>query len=199
MSRSDTEAGDFRLWTGLRTLLAWGASKEVDVAMIDTSPERRRGATWKVAEWVFGLGGAITTFMGVFILLGPETEYVGLGGDWSWRIGDVSTAWTVGLILGGLILLAVAYYLVVEGRRRTAVPPTPFTDLAVHLGVFFLVNAFVWVQDFALGGGLDYAFWMTIPWAVGLALHGYIYWLRGREVVPVPVEEGRSSKELLHH
>jgi hypothetical protein len=38
-----------------------------------------------------------------------------------------------------------------------------------HGVIFVLVNAFLWLQDIALGGGVDYAYWVTIPWGVGLA------------------------------
>ncbi len=36
--------------------------------------------------------------------------------------------------------------------------------------IFAIVNAFRWLQDFALGAGVDYAWWITIPW--GMALSG---------------------------
>ena len=45
------------------------------------------------------------------------------------------------------------------------------TDLLWHIGVFVVVNAFLWIQDIAAGGGLDYAYWTTIAWGFGLLLH----------------------------
>lgn len=38
-----------------------------------------------------------------------------------------------------------------------------------------LVNAFVWVQDIALGDGVNYAWWITIPWGIALAAHAITY------------------------
>ncbi len=38
-----------------------------------------------------GIVGGIAAFLGLFILFGPEDEYVGLGGDFSWRVGDISS------------------------------------------------------------------------------------------------------------
>jgi hypothetical protein len=38
-----------------------------------------------------------------------------------------------------------------------------------------VVNSFIWAQDIALGGGVTYAWWITLPWAVGLLAHLYAY------------------------
>ncbi len=35
-------------------------------------------------------------FLGVFILVADEDQYVGIGGDLSWRVGDISSAWATG-------------------------------------------------------------------------------------------------------
>jgi hypothetical protein len=63
--------------------------------------------------------------------------------------------------------------------------------------VFPPVNAFVWIQDFAIGGGLDYAYWVTIPWAIGLAIHAAIYFFGPKPTEALP--ENVSEKELQHH
>ncbi len=44
-----------------------------------------------------------------------------------------------------------------------------------HTGFFIVVNAFLWIQDMLLGGGVDYAYWTTIPWGFGLTLHALAY------------------------
>ena len=46
-----------------------------------------------------------------------------------------------------------------------------YTDLMWHVASFVIVNAFLWLLDFGQGGGLDWAFWPTIGWGIGLAFH----------------------------
>jgi 2TM domain len=130
---------------------------------------------FRVTEWVLGVVGAISAFVGLFVLFGPDDQYVGLGGDASWRVGEVAPAWGAGLLIGGLAALAVALGLVVRDRHVAREPggerESGWPDVAVHAVVFVLVNAFLWAQDLALGGGLTYAYWVTIPWGIGLAVH----------------------------
>lgn len=56
-----------------------------------------------------------------------------------------------------------------EARARKRVKD--LTDLLWHVGVFVVVNAFLWIQDIVAGGGVEYAYWATIPWSVGLLFH----------------------------
>lgn len=140
-----------------------------------TSYKGTRGAAWGFFEWVSGILGGIGVFVGLFVFFGGEDEYVGLGGDLSWRVGDISSAWAYGLLIGGMALLAVAVFLAILGRSRVRVEPTSRSDLILHAGIFAAVNAFVWIQDFAIGGGLDYALWVTIPWAFALVVHAGIH------------------------
>ena len=55
-----------------------------------------------------------------------------------------------------------------EARARRRVKA--LSDLLWHSGIFVVVNAFLWVQDAVAGGGIEYAYWTTIPWAFGLLL-----------------------------
>lgn len=136
------------------------------------------GPGWRFTEWLLGIVGGIGVFLGLFILFAGESEYVGIGGDWSWRVGDISSAWMYGLLIGGGVLLLTSLVMVFYGRNRPAVTRMSnraLADLVWHFGIFLAVNAYIWVQDFAIGGGLDYAYWVTIPWAVGLAIHAIAY------------------------
>lgn len=141
--------------------------------MRDITPAHitHRGIGWKSAWWLLALFGGVATFLGLFILFGSEDEYVGLGGDLAWRVGDISSVWTYGLLIGGLALLGILAAVTIIGRDMGPVTTTPLQDLMFHAGVFVLVNAFIWAQDYALGTGLDYALWVTIPWGVGLLIH----------------------------
>lgn len=59
-----------------------------------------------------------------------------------------------------------------EERARKRVKN--FTDLMWHVAVFVIVNAFLWVIT------PNAAFWVTIPWGVGLAFHVAAYLLDER-------------------
>jgi hypothetical protein len=131
--------------------------------------------TLRVSEWVLGVVGVIGVFLGLFILFAGDDQYVGLGGEASWRVGDIAPALAYGLLGAGIALVLAAGALVRRDRHagvtRAGASRTGRADLFVHATVFVLVNAFLWIQDFAIGGGLNYAYWVTIPWGIGLALH----------------------------
>lgn len=160
------------------------------------------GPGWRFTEWLFGIVGGIGVFLGLFILFAGENEYVGIGGDWSWRVGDISSAWMYWLLIGGGVLLTASLVMIAYGRGRPAVTRMgnrALADLLWHSGIFVAVNAYIWVQDFAIGGGLDYAYWVTIPWAVGLATHSIVYmYNRDRTVLP-PLPDMEEERDLQHH
>jgi apolipoprotein N-acyltransferase len=68
-----------------------------------------------------------------------------------------------------------------EARARQRVKS--LTDLLWHIGVFVVVNGFLWIQDIVAGGGVEYAYWTTIPWGFGLLMHvlAFFYSRRGLE------------------
>ena len=174
-------------------------TKEVVVATTrNPSPVgKTRGQSWGFGEWILGIFGGIAAFLGLFILLGDEDQFVGFGGDWSWRVGDIDSVWAYVLLIAGAALLVGAVAMVFAGRRRTPVASTPMSDLMLHAVVFLVVNAFIWVQDFAAGGGLDYAYWVTIPWGAGLAIHALAVLFRGP--APIPQREPEKERELQYH
>ena len=109
------------------------------------------------------------------ILLAGDEQSIGLGGQASWQVGEIDPAWGVGLLTGGVLVLL---FTLVRALRAPGVPTPPVTeprsgwgDVAAHAGIFLVVNAFLWVQDIALGDGLNYAYWVTIPWGIGLTVH----------------------------
>ena len=133
---------------------------------------------WQFAEWLLGIIGGIGAFLGVFILLADDDQYAGIGGGWSWRVGDISSAWAYGLLIGGGLLLLAALVMLVRGRDRAAQATAADRDqvgLWWHSGIFVAVNTFIWVQDIAIGDGVNYAYWVTIPWAIGWAIHAAMY------------------------
>jgi hypothetical protein len=159
----------------------------------------------RVTEWVMGIVGGIAAFLGLFILFGGENEYLGLGGDnLTWRVGDIESGWGYGLAIGGVVLLVATVALVMWDVRHPRVhrPQSEFTGLMWHAGIFVVVNAFLWIQDIAAGGGLEYAFWTTIPWGVGLIIHALTYVFAGRRVEAFPEDrtvEEIPKRELQHH
>ncbi len=62
-----------------------------------------------------------------------------------------------------------------EERARRRVDQ--FVGLMWHTAAFIIVNAFLWGLDIVQGGGLEWAFWTTIPWGLGLAFHVAAYLL----------------------
>jgi len=140
-----------------------------------------------IGAWILGIIGAVGAFMGLFILFAGEEQSVGIGGDLSWKVGEIPIAWPYGLLIGGLVLLLAAAWLyrlgVVAARAGGHLASRALTDLVLHGTAFVVVNAFLWLQDIATGGGLDYAYWITIPWGAGLAIHAgsYILGRRGRQ------------------
>ena len=56
-----------------------------------------------------------------------------------------------------------------ENRVRTGVRDRPL--VVWHVAAFVVVNAFLWGLDIAGGSGVQWAYWVTIVWSLGLALH----------------------------
>ena len=134
------------------------------------------GTTLRVGEWLLAIGGGIAAFIGGFVLVAPSTSTVslGLGGDYSWTVAELGDGWGFGLLAGGLVALIAAWLLLRYDRREGyAHEATPTAVLTGHAIAFVLVNALLWAQDLALGEGLNYAYWVTIAWGVGLAVHAY--------------------------
>lgn len=128
----------------------------------------------RFVEWLAGIVGGIALFLGLFIMFAGDDSSVGLGGEWSWTVGEISDAWMYGLLIGGAVLLVAAFAMVMMRAGMTEEPRSRATDLSEllwHTVVFAAVNAFIWIQDIAIGGGLEYAYWVTIPWGIGLAIH----------------------------
>ena len=46
-----------------------------------------------------------------------------------------------------------------------------------HLATFVIINGFLWAIDLYQGGGVNWAFWVTISWGIGLAFHVASYML----------------------
>lgn len=169
--------------------------------MPDPPPAHRGG--FRVTEWVLGIAGVIAAFLGAFILLAGDEQYVGVGGGYSWRVGDISPAWGYGLLSGGVLLLVVSAALVLRDRGGGApgrARPSGGADVLIHAGIFLLVNAFLWFQDIAVGGGLNYAYWVTIAWGIGLAAHVLSYFSAAHRRGP-PADSGApggTSRREMH-
>ncbi len=82
-------------------------------------PMARVRSTWRnTVGWVMGIVGAVSLFLGLFIAYAGEDQYLGIGGDWSWRVGDISSAWMYGFLIGGAVLLIGVIAMVYQGLRR---------------------------------------------------------------------------------
>ena len=137
------------------------------------------GPGWRFTEWLLGILGVVGLFLGLFIFFAGDDQYVGIGGDLSWRVGDVSPAWAWGLLVGGIVLIVSAAVMLISAMNRSGqgvAAARRSSELLWHLGIFVVVNALIWAQDLAMGGGV-YAYWVTIPWAVGLGAHAIAYYM----------------------
>jgi apolipoprotein N-acyltransferase len=56
------------------------------------------------------------------------------------------------------------------------------TDVIWHIGAFVILNGFFWLLDAITGGGITWAFWITIPWALALAFHLLAWYVQGRQI-----------------
>lgn len=137
------------------------------------------GPVWTFTEILLGVLGVVCLAVGLVILVADDDQYVGPGGDLSWRVGDIPAMAAWGLLIGGAVLLVVMVGMVWAGRSatggRTEAKDRPRQELVAHATAFAIVNAFLWLQDIAAGGGLEYAYWTTIPWGIGLIAHALAY------------------------
>ncbi|HSF86225.1 MAG TPA: 2TM domain-containing protein [Acidimicrobiia bacterium] len=62
-----------------------------------------------------------------------------------------------------------------EDRARSRVKS--FSDVMWHAATFLIVNGFLWSLDIVQGDGVNWAFWVTITWGIGLAFHIASYFL----------------------
>lgn len=126
--------------------------------------------------WVLG---GIALVVGLVILLVDRDQYVGLGGDFSWPISELYPAWGYGLAAAGVLSVAAALTITLRSRHATHAAigdrAEGLAALLTHAGVFVIVNLFIWLQDLAIGDGVNYAYWVTAPWAVGLLAHAAAY------------------------
>jgi hypothetical protein len=68
-----------------------------------------------------------------------------------------------------------------EGTGMTSADTTPqerarkrakdYTGMLWHIATFLIINGFFWVLDAMQGGGINWAYWITIFWGIGLAFH----------------------------
>lgn len=66
-----------------------------------------------------------------------------------------------------------------------------YTDVMWHVAVYAIVNVVLWFIDIAQGGGLNWAFWPTIGWGVGVAFHVASY------VIDESDTKGRKYRQFL--
>lgn len=68
-----------------------------------------------------------------------------------------------------------------EGRALSRA--RSLSALVWHTTAYVLVNGFLWVLDLVTGGGIEWAYWTTIPWGLGLVFHfaAYMWEDRGFE------------------
>ena len=56
-------------------------------------------------------------------------------------------------------------------EERAAKRAEDLTGLYWHLAAFIVVNVFLWALDWIQGGGLQWAYFITLFWGIGLVFH----------------------------
>ena len=46
-----------------------------------------------------------------------------------------------------------------------------YTGVLWHAATFVIVNGFLWLLDITQGDGVNWAYWITIFWGIGLVFH----------------------------
>ena len=46
-----------------------------------------------------------------------------------------------------------------------------YTGVLWHLATFLIINGFLWAIDIYQGDGVNWAYWVTLGWGIGLAFH----------------------------
>lgn len=72
------------------------------------------------------------------------------------------------------------------------------TGLVWHAGAFVIVNAFFWILDAITGGGITWAFWVSLMWGFALAFHGLAYYVEGRGLETRAAETFRRRTDHDH-
>jgi hypothetical protein len=60
-----------------------------------------------------------------------------------------------------------------------------YTGMLWHLATFVIINGFLWTIDIMGGGGVNWAFWITLFWGIALLFHVAWYF--------IDVSSGRRS------
>ena len=52
-----------------------------------------------------------------------------------------------------------------------------YNGLMWHVAVFVIINLFLWLLDYFTGDGINWAYWVTIFWGIGLLFHVASYFI----------------------
>ena len=62
-----------------------------------------------------------------------------------------------------------------EERARSRA--NDYSGMLWHIATFIIINGMLWTMDLIQGGGLDWAYWITLFWGIGLAFHVAWYFI----------------------
>ena len=63
-----------------------------------------------------------------------------------------------------------------RAKRRT----DEYVGMLWHVAAFVIINAMVWGIDYVTTDGIQWAYWVTGPWLVGLLFHMVAYFVGER-------------------
>ena len=84
-------------------------------------------------------------------------------------------------------------------EERAAKRAKEYTDVMWHAVTYVIVNLFLWGIDITGGDGVNWAYWVTISWGVGLGFHVASYLiddngLKGRKYRKFLAEEREADR-----
>ena len=76
-------------------------------------------------------------------------------------------------------------------EERASKRAKEYTDLIWHVSVFAIIIPMLWFIDLGTGSGIDWAYWPTIGWGLGVAFHVASYVIDDRDT------QGRIYQQFL--
>ena len=68
-------------------------------------------------------------------------------------------------------------------------------EFKVHFLIYVAVNVFLIAENLVISPGSLWFYWTTIPWGMGLAIHGIVVYFAGNAVVESEFQKLKSQQK----
>lgn len=62
-------------------------------------------------------------------------------------------------------------------EQRAEERANEFTGMLWHIATFLIINGMLWAIDIIQGDGVNWAFWVTLFWGIGVLFHVAYYFI----------------------